>query len=538
MIRRRRRRLAGLTAFFSRISVRLLTFNLLIVFLPVAAVLYLDTYERQLLRSLEHALIQQGRVLASALSGPDIPLKEEAGRVLRQLEGRQEARIRVVDSRGLLLADSSRIEPAPGPVGAAPGERAPLPAPAEQSLLYRAASFPVRVYRRVLRPPQPPLPAGEFYASTDVLLGEEVRAALAGRYGAATRISSGGQRSVNLYSAIPVRRRGAVVGAVLVSQSTYRILRDLYELRLQIFRVFLLSLIAAAGISLLVATTIAGPLRRLRRQALRIVDRHGRLTGSFGLPRQNDEIGDLARALRQLTENLARQLSYSESFAADVSHEFKNPLASIRTATELMRREADDPRRQELLFLVENEVARMEKLLSGVREISRIDAHLAEETRELVDLRKLAEQVIAAFRLRGLAGRRLVLSAPDEPLQACLSPERLCQVLENLLDNGLSFSADGEAVRLVLTREDAEACLRVEDRGPGLPPEHLERIFDRFFSYSPPGRREEAGGRSGTRHSGLGLSIVKAVAEGYGGSVSAGNRPGGGACFEVRLPLA
>jgi two-component system sensor histidine kinase ChvG len=542
---------AGLAAFFSRISVRLLTFNLLIVFLPVAAVLYLDTYERQLLQALEHALVQQGRVLASALSDAEKGLAEEAEQVLRLLGGRQEARIRVLDARGRLLADSSRLKPA-GDAAAESGRSGGIPAgdaasgeepdqgpdetPVEQSLLYRIASFPIRLYRRTLQPPQPPLPAGEFYASTDLLLGEEVRTALAGRYGAATRISSGGQRSVNLYSAIPVLNGPAVVGVVLVSQSTYRILRDLYELRLQIFRIFLLSLLAAAAISLLVSTTIAGPLRRLRRQALQIVDRHGRLTGSFDLPRQKDEIGDLARALKELTADLARQLSYSEGFAADVSHEFKNPLASIRTATELLRTETESRRREELLCLVEDQVARLENLLTGVREISRIDAHLAEEKRNEVDLRKLVEQVAAAYRLRGLEGRRLSVSLPESPLRVRLAPERMCQVLENLLDNALSFSpAD---VKIELRREGGEACLLVRDRGPGLHPEHTARIFDRFFSYSPPERRERSTGGSPAVHSGLGLSIVKAVAEGYGGSVKArGNGGGSGACFEVRLPL-
>jgi two-component system sensor histidine kinase ChvG len=544
MIRPLRSWPAGIAAFFARISVRLLTFNLLIVFLPVAALLYLDTYERQLLRSLEHALVQQGRVLASALSGADVGVAEEAERILKQLEQRQDARIRVVDARGRLLADSSRIGP-PVPqadrslrTAADASAGAPAGAPAEQSLLYKIASYPVRFYRRTLSPPQPPLPAGEFYANTDVLLGQEVQEALAGRYGAATRISSGGQRSVNLYSAIPIRAREEVVGAVLVSQSTYRILRDLYELRLQIFRVFLLSLVAAAALSLLVSTTIAGPLRRLRRQALRIVDRHGRLKGSFDLPRQKDEIGDLARALKQLTENLARQLGYSESFAADVSHEFKNPLASIRAATELVRGETDGRRREELLSVVEREVARMENLLSRVREISRIDAHLAEESRLRVDLGGLAQQVIAAFRLRGLDGRRLELAAAEEPLFVSVSPERMCQVLENLLDNSLSFSPAGGRVEIGLTRAGQAACLWVQDRGPGLPPEHMTRIFERFFSYSPAGRGRDAAAGAGTEHSGLGLSIVKAVVDGYGGSISAVNREGGGARFELRLPLA
>jgi two-component system sensor histidine kinase ChvG len=212
--------------------VRLLAFNLLLVFLPVAGFLYLDTYERQLLRSLEHALAQQARVLAASLSGrgPLAPTAAEAP--LRALQGRHEARFRIVDPEGRLLADSSRLgtgEPA-APCGR---PRLPVVPHAESLPLYRLASFPIRLARRLFAPPEPPYESGEFSSGAGTLLGEELRAALAGGYGAATRISAGGQRSVTLYSAVPVMHEESVAGAVLVSQSTYRILRDLYELRLR-----------------------------------------------------------------------------------------------------------------------------------------------------------------------------------------------------------------------------------------------------------------------------------------------------------------
>lgn len=255
----------------SRISVRLLAFNILLVFLPIASFLTLDTYEQQLLRALEHALVQQARILAAALAGADSIGPEEATRLLELLQQQHEARLRVVDTQGRLLADSSRIGPKQSSEqtvsqNSSEGEESEIDA--QSSLLYRLASFPVRLYRRTLKAPQPPLESGEFYSDREVLLGEEVIEALEGRYGASTRISTGGQRSVTLYSAVPVLSGGQIRGAVLVSQSTYRILRELYILRLEIFQIFLISLTAAVVISLLMSTTISRPLRRLRNQMI------------------------------------------------------------------------------------------------------------------------------------------------------------------------------------------------------------------------------------------------------------------------------
>jgi two-component system sensor histidine kinase ChvG len=519
--------------------VRLLAFNLLLVFLPVAGFLYLDTYERQLLRSLEHALAQQARVLAASLSGRGLLTPAAAEAPLRALEGRHEARFRIVDPQGRLLADSSRLQ-AGGPVPAVAFSlpAAPSSRDAESLPLYRLASFPIRLARRLFAPPEPPYESGEFYSGAATLRGEELRAALAGGYGAATRISAGGQRSVTLYSAVPVMDRERVAGAVLVSQSTYRILRDLYELRLRVFEIFLVSVGAAVALSLVAGTTIVRPLTRLRRQAGQILDGRGRLRGHFRLPARRDEIGELARALRELTRRLEVQLAFGESFAADLSHELKNPLASIRAAAELIPAAATAERAR-FLAVIQMEVARLEALLARVREIAWIDARLQEEPRERLDLSEMAGRCVESLRLRGLGRPGFRLQAPTGASRPFvhLAPHRLLQVLENLLDNAASFGPPGSEVEVATHREGAWAMLRVADCGPGIPPEHLQRIFDRFFSYRP---SASAGGAAPQdrrlEHPGLGLAIVKAIVEGYGGTVRASNRDGGGAVFEVRLP--
>ncbi len=516
----------GTRSFLSRISVRVLAFNVLVVFLPIAGVLSLGTYEKQLLDSLERSLVQQGRALAAGLedAGPRLP--REAVSHLQRLRQRHEARIRVVDAHGLLLADSSSL--ATG-AAAAPSAGPAASRPAQETFLYRLASFPVRAWRRYLRPPQPPPDADEFYSGARVLSGPEIADALAGGYGAETRISTG-QQSVTLYSAIPITNAGKVVGAVLVSQSTFRILSDLYALRLDIFRLFLWSVATAVVLSLLVASTITVPVRRLRDRAHAILDPRGRLLGGFVASRARDEVGELSRSLGELTARLQRHVRLLESFASDVSHELKNPLASIRAATEIALTSPNAAERRAMLSMVQDDVNRMERLLTGVREISRIDSGVGEEgSKGPVDVRELAGRVVDAARLRA-SGASVSYLVEGERVSAWVPPERLQQVLENLIDNAAGFSPPQGRVRVCVSKEGQAAVVRVIDNGPGVLPEHRDRIFDRFFSFRP--------GESKGLHAGLGLSIVKAIAEGHGGTVAVSDQPGGGACFEVRLPGA
>lgn len=510
----------------SSISVRLLLFNVLLVFLPAAGFFYLGVYENQLLTLQERSMVQQGRLLAAALGDRGPLAAGEAEALLRRLERRTEARLRVFDQDGSLLADSSHLGPkrpaVPAPSGPYRGDEPQ----ARDNLLYRIGAALYGLFQQALGPDgsrlaEPVEPGGPL---------PEVRDALAGRYGAATRPTAPGQPSLTLSSAIPVRSGGAVVGAVLVSQSTSRILRALGEVRLDVFKVVLGSVAVAAVLSLLLSTTIAWPLRRLRDEANALLDRRGRLRGRFRGSDKPDEIGDLARALERLTARLEQHQRGLEAFAADVSHEFKNPLAAIRGATELLA-EVDDPAdRERFLGLAEREIARMERLLSGVREITGIDASLESEPAEPVALDALLAEVIAGLPLR--TGRELPveLRSPAGPVHVSASPERLTQVFENVLDNALGFSPEDGRVLVTLGREDGRVLATVEDTGPGIPEAHLDRIFDRFFSYRP----GEPHARNG--HTGLGLAIAKAIVEGYGGTIKAGNRPEGGARFEVRLP--
>jgi len=217
-----------------------------------------------------------------------------------------------------------------------------------------------------------------------------------------------------------------------------------------------------------------------------------------------------------------------EKFASDVSHEFKNPLASIRTANEMLAEVNDPADRRRFVKMVEQEVARMEKLLTGVREISAIDVQLPREEKQPIAVGELLAKIIDGFRLREGEQVKFEVMTSDEPLVVDASEDRLIQVFENVLDNAVSFSPQGGTLRIAASADGAFVVTRISDEGPGISEAHTTKIFERFFTYRP------ATARRDSRHTGLGLAIVKAIVEGYGGSVSASNGERG-AIFEIRL---
>lgn len=513
---------ARLRRFLSRISIRLLAFNVLLVFLPVAGSSYLEIYERKLLQAQEQSMVQQGRMLAAALSergDVDATLVEP---VLVRLDQRTTSRIRVIDRARQLVNDTSRL--GPQREGAADGSELDS---VRTSWMYRLGSSLFRFVDGIIAGPRPDV-GEEFYSADRPFDGAEIEYAFNGSYGAATRITPGGQRSVTLYSALPIENDGDVVGVVLVSQSTFHILQDLYEVRLAIFRFLLGAVGVAAVLSLLVSTTISRPLRQLQRQAHVILDRRGRLTGRFKGSERLDEIGDLSRSLSELSFRLEERMRFIESFAADVSHEFKNPLASMRAAAEMLAEVEEPEERERFARIVETDIARLEKLLSEVREITVLDASTDQED-ELpgpVDLNAVLRGVTERERYRSVS---IELDLAEGEVVVEAGPDRLARVFENLIDNAVGFSREGH-VRVSSAVNGREALALVEDDGPGIPEEHGDKVFDRFFSYRPDATSSD--------HSGLGLAIVRAILERRGGSIRTVPSSLGGAGFEVKLKLA
>jgi two-component system sensor histidine kinase ChvG len=530
------------------IALRLLTLNLLVLFLPVAGVWSLRAFEEQLLKQEERAMVAQGRALAAGLDldsaarpaepveGPPAGPRERARERLRALERPLEGRVRVYARDGSLLADTaSGLAPlaARSSAGAAGASRIEEneARPSRRSWLYRLGRRAWRFVATWIGEER----NDEAAYSSAVEPGvprTALRAALAGGFGAQTQLSADGGILV-LSIAVPIRSPAAegVVGAVVVSRTTLTILRALDEVRVQLFGLLLVSLGVAAVLSFWFARGLALPLRALARESATGLDPSGNLRTTFTGHDRGDEIGALARGLGRLSASLARRLQDLEAFAADAAHEIKNPLATVRSAVELLPGEAEPEARIRLHQLALGEVGRIERLLTALRVLARLQSEDvdrmafdgAEAVRERCDL---------CARERGVAVR-IALAEALPPLRGSL--ERFEQVLDNLLSNAADFSVSAlpaEGIEVALERVDGVRLVRLEvrDRGPGIPPEHLERVFDRFFSYRP----NVAAGE----HLGLGLGIVRAIVERNGGRVSAHPRDGGGAVLRVFWPTA
>jgi two-component system sensor histidine kinase ChvG len=512
----------------SRIGLRLLAFNLLVVFVPAVGVLYLNVYETRLLQVQERAMVQQGRLLASALAEAPVLDAASIDSMFARLEQRAEARYRVYDTHGKLVADSARA------VGASLSDTSRYGVASDDRtvrgrLLYRVGALIANARERILSLFRArgvgfdhDTPGDESSSGVPA----EVKAALAGRYGTATRRTAG-QRSITLYSAVPVRHENAVIGAIVVSQSTFRILQALYDVRLRMFEIVIASILFAGLLTTLATMTIVRPLTRLRSRASALAERRGPLPSGFPGVRRKDELGELARALDELTRRVNDQIQFLQSFAADVSHEFKNPLASIRTASEMILEADSEADRRRFLDLMIRDVDRLERLVSGLREVAAVEGQVEPEAAQTIDLDELLLEIVRGFETTSQRHVRIALNGDNQTHVVSGSPERLTQVFENLIGNAISFAPDQSTVDIGVTTHGGRSRVTIDDRGPGIPEPHLNRVFERFFTYRPShGRRE---------HLGLGLAIAKQVVDGYGGTIAVSNRPEGGARFEVVL---
>ncbi|HJT16835.1 MAG TPA: ATP-binding protein [Thermoanaerobaculia bacterium] len=499
--------------FASRISIRLALFNLLVVFLPVAGVLFIGNYEQTLEKTQIDSMQRQAQLIVAAVQNGAHPAADLANTKFG------DERIRIVSPAGRVVADT-------GPLTMWEDDtESPT-----HNWLYRVGAALLTKPMQWLRPITRPLASSDSYERSPILHGAEIQSAFVGQPGVEKRVSSAPGRQVTIYVAVPIYHRGNVTGAVLVSQTTDDIRDRLHEVRLAVLEIFLAAVIVAIVLTLLMSTTIVQPLRLLRKEAAEIADPRGRLRGRFKGSSKRDEIGDLSRALERLSRRLEQHQQATEAFASDVSHEFKNPLASVRMATEMLAQVDAPAERARFLRIAESEIARMENLMAQVREITTLDAEIQKEERSAVDINALLQRIVDGFRMREKERIAFDLQLANEALPVAASEDRLLQVFENLLDNAASFTPDGKRITITTARDGTHVLVRIADEGPGIPPENLGRIFDRFFTYRPDHPTTH-------RHTGLGLSIVKAIVEGYGGNTSAANMEAGGAMFEVRLPI-
>ena len=510
----------------SPIMRRILAINILALGILVAGLLYLGQYRQNLIDSELDNLHSQAEMFAAALGegaiGGETPMgqelvRETANRIVIRMVESTNTRARLFHINGNLVADSRKLALAGREV-----EVMVLPPLNEAPGILRST---FNIYDRFISrlPGQKhlkkyeeyPIQHAHHYPETSIAFGGEV----------ASTVRKFDQDHLMLSVSVPVQRYKQVLGALLVTKTSHFLDEALYEVRVGILEIFLVSLTLTVLLSIYLARTIARPIHRLASAADRVRNTLNRQEQLPQLKNRDDEIGDLAIALREMTDALWDRMDAIEQFAADVSHEIKNPLASLKSAVETVARVKEPEQQRKLMSIIQEDVERLDRLISDISDASRLDAELS---------RALIAPVNIAKMLETLADVHISTSGPDAPTIALdINPsetdsliaeameDRLAQVFANLIGNALTFSPTGSTITISARRKATmrygdTIIVTFSDEGPGIPPGKEAAVFQRFYSERPYGEK------FGT-HSGLGLSISKQIIEAYGGVIKAEN---------------
>ncbi len=525
----------------SPLTRRILLVNVLVLVVPILGLLHLDQYRQSLIRSELDAMVTQARTFSLALgstairdgqNGQQVLSHESIRQLMRVLLGGTGVRARVFSRDGQMVGDSFLLS---GPGGQVKVIELPPPDQGSPLVRYISEIYDVLFEGLTGRFNAPLYKENPIQRAADY---SEVLAALRGdAVGTVWADQDGG---LLLSVAVPVQRYRQVLAALMITKDGGDIEQAVRDRRHDVLIVFGIALTVTIFMSFYLSRTIASPIRKLAEAAERVRLGNAGGNGIPDLQSGNDEISDLASALKDMTSTLQDRLVAIEAFAADVAHEIKNPLSSLRSAVETVARIEDPSQQKKLMAIIVDDVQRLDRLISDISDASRLDAELARSESETVDIGRLLQAMIEVHKAGSSEhGPRFSLLLPDkEKLEVNGIELRLGQVFRNLLANAISFSPKDGLIALAARRERDAAgrpwiTVTVSDEGPGLLEQKLEAIFDRFYTERPEGEK------FGT-HSGLGLSISRQIVEAHGGEIFARNREkdGGktGAIFTVRLP--
>jgi two-component system sensor histidine kinase ChvG len=523
-IRASRARRGVFSLYRSPLARKIVLFNLLALVLLIAGVLFTNPFREGLVFQRERAIVAQAELLAGVLS-PQIVQAAQGGPV--QLPG-------LVLERGLevVLFGAEGHE-----LVRVRGARVPANEQGQRTFIsdflnavWDGLASTIGAGRQV---PQPD--------GTEALQAR-VAAALDGTRQVQTTLGADGGLSFAV--AVPIRADGAVVGVIAMNSAAGEIDALLRSEREQVLQIFVVALLVSIGLSMVLASTIANPIADLaaaaelgrEKNARRMSPHRVRIPDLTARP---DEIGRLSVAMRGMVGALYERIDANEQFAADVAHEIKNPLASLRSAVGTLRIARRDDQRLKLLDVIEHDVRRLDRLVSDTSNASRLDSELVKEEQERFNLVRTLDNLSQHLAQEaGSKGVEFISELPDQPIEIDGLEARLAQVFVNLITNAISFCEAGDAVRVWARRRDNRVLVVVEDTGPGIPDQALQKIFQRFYSERPVGQFGN--------HSGLGLAISKQIVEAHGGVIWAENiRPTEadeaseplGARFVVGLPL-
>ncbi len=497
------------------LSYRILAVNLVTIVLIGLAIVYLDAYRNQLAEERSRQVAAEASVAAVAVQAVAPDRRQP---LLAAFSRHSDSRLRLYAQDGRLELDSWRLT----------GPTYRLRDPATQSWNKDLARAVDRGFNTIVGEKSP-----EEFLEPSPDRRDAWREARAARItgNVVTEIREAPELTPVFSAAAPLADGSVLLATDNDRAFTRTVRKQRRSLALALGVVAILSVL----LSLFLARTIVRPLRRIAITAHRV--RLGRAPEVRvpRLPSRRDEIGSLARAVSDMSQSLRYRIDNIEAFAADVTHELKNPLASLRSAVDSLDRVDDPALRRQLVDVIRQDVIRLDRLIGDVGEAARTDAELARASFEPVDLGKLIGQLVTSWESRRETGSvRTAFARPRRASAIALGePSRLARAIDNLIDNAISFSPAGGLVEVAATRVGDHICIRIDDEGPGVPPEQREAIFNRFHSVRP--TAESFG-----RHSGLGLAIARAIVEGHDGEIDVTDRDDApsGARFTIRLPAA
>jgi two-component system sensor histidine kinase ChvG len=558
------RRIFG-NAVFSSLTRRILFFNLTALVVLVGGILYLNQFREGLIDARVESLLTQGEIIAGAVSAsasvdtnsitidPQKLLELQAGQsitpvpndedlefpidpekvapVLRRLISPTHTRARIFDADANLLLDSRHLY--------SRGQVLRFDLPPVDDEAQNWSDWFSGLLNKMLQPGN--LPVYKEAPGGDGSIYPEVMNALTGVRGAVVRTTEKGELIVSV--AVPIQRSRAVLGVLLLSTQAGDIDKIVHAERLAIMRVFGVATLVNVVLSLLLSSTIANPLRRLSAAAIRVRRGSKEREEIPDFSARQDEIGNLSIALREMTTALYDRIDAIESFAADVSHELKNPLTSLRSAVETLPLARNDDSKKRLMDVIQHDVRRLDRLISDISDASRLDAELARSDARAVDMEVLLRDLVDVSRQirhtkKPVEIEYVIDRKPGAKTKFVTNGHdlRLGQIITNLIENARSFvPAEGGKIIVRLVRTRTRCVIYIEDNGPGIQAEDIDRIFERFYTDRP---ESEGFGQN----SGLGLSISRQIAEAHGGSLRAENITDGenphpiGARFILSLP--
>lgn len=528
------------TRRFSALTNRILFFNAIALLILLGGVLWVQSNRTGLVEERVSGIRDQAVIIAGALAeysaNPELRMIEtaQAEPLLRQLIAPTDLRARVYSTAGRLQIDTRNLLPRnvvstavlPPPDSTNPVTAFFADAAAAAEHLYDGL-----VGVRPLSNLEPYFEAGQNGRVYD-----EVNKALNGEIGTSERVNE--QDELVLSVAVPIKRFQTVYGVLMLTTESGDIDGILKAERTALFEVFFIAFVALLFSSLYLAGFIAAPIRKLAEAAEQV--RRGR-RGREAIPTledRDDEIGELAESLSAMTRALYDRIDAIESFAADVAHELKNPLTSLKSAVEMLERTREPEQRERLVQVVRNDLKRIDRLITDISDASRLDAELSREQSAPLDITKLLDTMVDIYNGMDLPhGVRIHFSAESAPRAVVQGlSERLGQVFRNLIDNAISFSPQDGVVEVSAQIAGTRVIAEVADQGPGIPEPDVERIFERFYTERP---AEHGFGKN----SGLGLAIARQIIASHGGRIWAENKRNAegrrvGARFIVELPLA